>query len=220
MRSLVPGWMPMASDVEIDQMEKGTRLTDADLRRLEAAADEISDELRLEWASDPTPPEWQKKMAALHDVELKEHEQMFDNDAKRLYYQGHYSGSIHSWRRALAIAALQREQNGKKRDVSYDGDTATAVYNSNIGASLHRMERYEDAIDMYRTAIDMFEAAESSRGRISRWLGDDSGAARKQFVEHRMRLACRREQPRAGEYLDQRGRIRYTNEGGGAPAAG
>ena len=64
------------------------------------------------------------------------------------------------------------------------------------------------------------EAAESSRGRISRWLGDDSGAARKQFVEHRMRLACRREQPRAGEYLDQRGRIRYANEGGGAPAAG
>ena len=81
---------------------------------------------------------------------------------------------------------------------------------SNVGAALHHIGRYDDALEKYEFTLRQLEKHRPTR--LQRLLMGDITEQRIVFLEHRMRLARKHERPRVSEYLSSGGKLKLDGK--------
>ena len=80
---------------------------------------------------------------------------------------------------------------------------------SNVGAALHHIGRYDDALEKYEFTLRQLEKHHDAASAPT--VGDIT-EQRIVFLEHRMRLARKHERPRVGEYLSSGGKLKLDGK--------
>mmetsp|Transcript_12001 Transcript_12001/g.39458 ORF Transcript_12001/g.39458 Transcript_12001/m.39458 type:complete len:210 (-) Transcript_12001:86-715(-) len=152
-----------------------------------------------EWYGPPITDEWKASLESLGEAaRIHRMEEFTSTAAKLLFNAREFHGAAFLFSRALHIAQ-------QAKSVS---DETVAALTNNVAAAYHGLGEWDEAVDRFKTAIQLFEALEAKRHSIGKWLDGDSTQRKIDFIRGRMELAARHERPPPDEWLDSSGTVR------------
>ena len=158
-----------------------------------------ADDLRWGGLSAALNSSWTENTKALRSGELADLETSLVRLASETYFDEDFSSSVFYWKRAEFVAQCRKADR-----------VAVALLSSNVGAALHHLGRFDEAVERYTFTCDELER--NRPGRLSSLISGDVTEHRIAFLQHRMRLARKGERPRVGEYLSGNGELKMDGK--------